>query len=152
MKEVGKRLKDLREKRNLTGEELSTEINNKFNAKFSRSSISRWESGTKNISKENLNYYANFFNVTMDWLINGESGNYKDNHTTDRTEEKEFYLIEHNNKVIKFFISELDENEIKELKESKKGLLAFNNKISEKDMSLLESVLTEMYLKNKLGK
>ncbi|WP_064610450.1 helix-turn-helix domain-containing protein [Streptobacillus moniliformis] len=158
MNSIGSKLRKLREDKNLSGDELSEIINKKYNARFSRVSISKWENNKKNIGKENLNYYAKYFQVSMDWLIGNNISNIQNKNNTidtctiDDVDNNEFYLIEHKGKVLKFYIDELSENEIKELKECKNGVLAFNDKVSKRDIGLLENVLTEIYLKTKLGK
>lgn len=65
----GKRLKELRQERDLTMEMLVEDINAKYNVKMNRSLISRWESET---SEPSLNYgkiICEYFNVSLDYMI-----------------------------------------------------------------------------------
>lgn len=54
----------LREERGLTQEELAEELN------VSRQAVSRWETGASFPSTENLGYLSQFFQVTVDYLLN----------------------------------------------------------------------------------
>ena len=64
------RLKELRNERNLTQKELGL----LFNA--SQNTISQWENGSREISNDRLAEIANYFDVTIDYLL-GISGERK---------------------------------------------------------------------------
>lgn len=57
------RLKDLREDNDLTQEELSKKLN------ITRSALSNYEQGTREPSINLLIKIANYFNVTLDYLL-----------------------------------------------------------------------------------
>ncbi|WP_081265283.1 helix-turn-helix domain-containing protein [Streptobacillus moniliformis] len=148
MDTIGKRIKYLRKKYNYTLDELAKLVN------VTNSTISKYEGDKLAITNDRIEKLAKALNTTPSYLMGWEekTTNTIDTCTIDDVNNNEFYLIEHKGKIIKLYIDELDENEIRELKDSKNGLLAFNDKISKKDINLLENVLTEIYLKNKLGK
>lgn len=65
----GKRLKELRQERDMTMEMLITDVNSKFGTNMNRSLVSRWESGA---SEPSLNYsrvICEYFNVSLDYMI-----------------------------------------------------------------------------------
>lgn len=69
MNEIGKRLKELREERDLTMDLLVTDLNQTFDIEIHKSNLSRWESG---IVEPQLRYavcLAKYFNVSLDYLI-----------------------------------------------------------------------------------
>ncbi|WP_171691072.1 helix-turn-helix domain-containing protein [Paenibacillus germinis] len=59
----GDRIALLREKRGLTQEELSTKIG------ISRAALSHYETNRREPDYETINKIANFFNVTVDYLL-----------------------------------------------------------------------------------
>lgn len=59
----GKRLKELREDRNLSMKKLSELVN------IGIASISRWEKGLTIVNGDQLIVFAKFFNVTTDYLL-----------------------------------------------------------------------------------
>ena len=64
--EVGKRIRELRRKRNLTQEEMAERLN------ISPVSMCRIEKGSKGASIDLLVEIANYFNTSMDYLIFGK--------------------------------------------------------------------------------
>lgn len=62
MSDSPKRLKELREGKNLTQEELAEVM------KLTKSAISNWERGTRKPARENLEALADYFNVDLDFL------------------------------------------------------------------------------------
>lgn len=60
---LGERLKKMREEKGLTQEELGKIIN------VSKPSISRYEAGTNEPNNETLKKLANFFDVSLDYLM-----------------------------------------------------------------------------------
>ena len=63
MKYLGKRLRELREESNLTQSKIAEY------SETNQSSINRYESGRTEPSLQILNWYANYFNVSIDWLF-----------------------------------------------------------------------------------
>lgn len=57
------RLKELRKEFNLTGEDLGKLFN------VSKTAVSNWESGNRNPDIETLIKIANYFNVSVDYLL-----------------------------------------------------------------------------------
>ena len=66
-KQIGKRLKELRESKSLTRKELSAKLN------VSEGCLEKWESGDREIGTENLYSIANLFNVDFNYLYGFES-------------------------------------------------------------------------------
>ncbi|APA01586.1 helix-turn-helix domain-containing protein [Bacillus velezensis] len=68
---LGKRITSLRKKANLTQEQLATKLN------ITRSALSQYELGTRNPDYDLLIKIADFFDVSIDYLLRGED-HYKD--------------------------------------------------------------------------
>lgn len=66
---LGDKLKYLRKDKNLTMEELCNIFNEKYNATINKSMISRWEANKTTPLNTYLTYYAKYFNVTLDYLL-----------------------------------------------------------------------------------
>ncbi|MEC1178506.1 helix-turn-helix transcriptional regulator [Metasolibacillus meyeri] len=68
MNEIGQRIKDLRKQRNIKAIELANTIG------VSQGNISDWESDKKKSTptSKSLIAIANFFDVSLDWLMTGE--------------------------------------------------------------------------------
>ena len=64
--ELNEKLKELRNSRGLTQEELASAL---F---VSRTAISKWESGRGNPSIDSLKEISSFFSITLDELVSGE--------------------------------------------------------------------------------
>lgn len=69
MTTFGKRFKDLREKRNLTQEELVNMFNAKYFTSFNKSTISQYENDKRKPEINVLENWADFFDVTIDYLL-----------------------------------------------------------------------------------
>ncbi len=70
---LGERIKTLRTEKNITQEKLAEELN------VSRSAIAKWESDGGVPEIGNLNMIAKLFNVSLDYVVNGEeNSNEKD--------------------------------------------------------------------------
>ena len=69
MKEFGEKLKELREERGLTMDLLVYDLNNQFNVEISKSNISRWENGTVDPSLKFAKNIADYFGVSLDYMI-----------------------------------------------------------------------------------
>ncbi|MBM7030562.1 helix-turn-helix domain-containing protein [Bacillus velezensis] len=68
---LGKRITSLRKKANLTQEQMATKLN------ITRSALSQYELGTRNPDYDLLIKIADFFDVSIDYLLRGED-HYKD--------------------------------------------------------------------------
>ena len=68
----GKKLKLLRERNGLTQEQLATKFN------LLKSSISMYENGIRLPNVEIIKDFANYFNVSIDYLMDNENSNKKD--------------------------------------------------------------------------
>jgi transcriptional regulator with XRE-family HTH domain len=66
---IGKRLKELRESRELTMDMVVYDVKNKYNIEFTKGNLSRWENGINNPSLIYAAYLAKYFNVSLDYLI-----------------------------------------------------------------------------------
>lgn len=67
MNVFGERLKELRGKMSLN--ELSIEINKKYDSNISKSMLSRYETGNADPKMEVVRILADYFNVSADYLI-----------------------------------------------------------------------------------
>lgn len=65
----GKRLKELRESRELTMDMVVYDVKNKYNIEFTKGNLSRWENGINNPSLVYAAYLAKYYNVSLDYLI-----------------------------------------------------------------------------------
>lgn len=61
-------LSRLRKSYGLTLTELANRLNNKYDIKFSKASIDRWEKGTTSPSMSHASALADYFEVTLDQL------------------------------------------------------------------------------------
>lgn len=61
-------LSKLRKSRNLSLKELSDRLNTKYEVKFSKASIDRWEKGITSPSMEHASALSDYFNVSLDEL------------------------------------------------------------------------------------
>lgn len=69
---VGKKLKYLREKDNLTMDNLANIFRHQYGSAISKSMISSWENGRYLISYFNLDLYIKYFNVPHTYFLNDE--------------------------------------------------------------------------------
>lgn len=134
---TGTILKNLRIKRNITLDQLATELNEMFTINITSSMLSKWETGKAAPVYDHLKHLASYYDVTTDFLLgfdqyeNLTSINSDDN--LDLTNKKFRYSKKQNN--IKL-ITELLEND----KVTNKDLLFIqdfiNLFISRKDKNL----------------
>lgn len=68
MTNFGKNLVTLRKRKNLTLVELTNQLNSRYNIKFSKASIDRWEKGTTSPSISHASALADFFDISLDEL------------------------------------------------------------------------------------
>ena len=69
MDDFGKRLRELREERDLSLDMVVYDIDNKFSIELTKSHLSRWENGKNLPSVRYAAYLAKYFNVSLDYLI-----------------------------------------------------------------------------------
>jgi len=62
-------IKRLRDKKNITLEELVIEVNEKFNININKNMIAKWESGKSNPQYDQLKCLALYYKVTTDFLL-----------------------------------------------------------------------------------
>lgn len=72
MTTFSKNLYNLRKSRDLSLKELSDRMNSKYDIKFSKASIDRWEKDTTSPSMDHASALADFFNVSLDELSGRE--------------------------------------------------------------------------------
>ena len=63
--DIGSRIKELREIKKITQEQLASDI------RVSRQTISKWESGMVTPDSDNINLLCDYFDVSADYLLNG---------------------------------------------------------------------------------
>ena len=63
---IGKRIHEIRQQKNLTQEQLAS------NLAISRQAVSKWESGKAIPDIENLMYISNLYDVSLDELVKGD--------------------------------------------------------------------------------
>lgn len=68
---VGKRIKQLREERDLSMDMLVADMNLRYNPEkpINKSMVSRWEKDKNNPSLDNIKYLSDYFDVSIDYLI-----------------------------------------------------------------------------------
>ncbi|EKQ52788.1 MULTISPECIES: helix-turn-helix transcriptional regulator [unclassified Clostridium] len=66
---TGKKLKDLRLKKNITLDQLAAEISKIFNTSITASMLSKWETGKAAPIYDHLKRLASYYNVTTDFLL-----------------------------------------------------------------------------------
>ena len=69
IKDIGKRLKDLRNQRELTLDMVVYDVANTYNIEFTKGNLSRWENGINCPSLLYAAYLAKYYNVSLDYLI-----------------------------------------------------------------------------------
>ena len=72
LKQVGKRLQELRKSKKLTQVQLSNLLLEQYNITIDDRSISRYETGRGLPETDNLIYLADLFNTTLDYIIYGK--------------------------------------------------------------------------------
>lgn len=68
---IGKKIKDLRNERDLSIDMLVADINDRYemDKPINKSMVSRWENGINDPTLENAKYLSIYFNVSIDYLI-----------------------------------------------------------------------------------
>lgn len=77
--------KQLRESKNLTYRELADELNKRYNVKFSKSTIQRWEEGKSSPSIDHASAIAHYFDVRLEQLTGLEDIEIKNESSDDYT-------------------------------------------------------------------
>lgn len=72
MNDFAIRFHNLRIERGLTLEQLAEELNKRFNTSFTKSAFSKWENGRSDPSFQSIPMIAEFFGVSVDYLIGVE--------------------------------------------------------------------------------
>lgn len=62
-------LKELRQERDLTMSMMAEDMNDRYGIKLNKGTISRWESGETDPSLTMAKYVADYYNVSLDYLI-----------------------------------------------------------------------------------
>ena len=65
----GKKLKELRKAKGLTQQELVDTVNSKYGTAINRTTISKWENGTQEASMSFVLIFADFFGVSLDYIM-----------------------------------------------------------------------------------
>lgn len=69
LKELGRRLKELRQQRDLTMDMVVYDVANTYHIEFSKGNLSKWENGINYPSLIYAAYLAKYYNVSLDYLI-----------------------------------------------------------------------------------
>lgn len=70
MTEIGAKIKQLREDRDMSIDMLVADMKSKFpGIEINKSMVSRWENDVNDPSLENAKYLSMYFNVSLDYLI-----------------------------------------------------------------------------------
>lgn len=72
----GKMFKKLRQEKGLTQEELREQFNQKYHYNYTAAAISMYENDKRLPEIEALKDFANFFDVSIDYLLNNSNDNY----------------------------------------------------------------------------
>ncbi|MCL6446826.1 MAG: helix-turn-helix transcriptional regulator [Armatimonadetes bacterium] len=130
MNTFGQRLKVLREEKKLSQEELGKIFH------LSQSTIAYYEKDKKQPSQKTLQKFADFFNVSVDYLL-GRTNNPKPAYSNyfDTTMEEISSILSKNPHLLKFF-NEINQQDI--------SLLEKIKTLSIKDRKLLETIIDHM--------
>jgi transcriptional regulator with XRE-family HTH domain len=69
LKDLGKRLRELRQQRELTMDMVVYDVANTYHIEFTKGNLSRWENGINYPSLIYAAYLAKYYNVSLDYLI-----------------------------------------------------------------------------------
>ena len=75
MATFSEKIKSLRQDKKMSLEQLANEFATRYDSKISKSSISRWENGQATPDIDDASIYADYFNVSLDWLMDIQSSN-----------------------------------------------------------------------------
>ncbi len=115
MATFGERFKSLRLEKELTQEELVSIFNKKYNTAYRIASISQYENNKRRPELRQLEDWADFFDVSIDYLLGRtDIRNYEEYtiaaHTDDRTQQLSAEVKEKFNDYIDQIISQLKKN------------------------------------------
>ena len=95
------KIKQLRNSKKLSMDQLATEFANRYDSKISKSSISRWENGQAKPDIDDASLYADYFGVTLDSLLDRQPSPKVDSrvetiaaHIDEDTTEEEMEIIQ----------------------------------------------------------
>ena len=66
---LGKRLKDLRDERDMSLDMVVYDMNNRYDIELTKSHLSRWERGKCSPSLFYAAYLCKYYNISLDYLI-----------------------------------------------------------------------------------
>lgn len=66
---VGKRLKALRQERQLTMDMVVTDMNNKYNIEITRGHLSKWENNVNTPTLRLAAYLCKYYGISLDYLL-----------------------------------------------------------------------------------
>ncbi len=66
---IGKRLKEIRNERDLSLDMVVKDIQDRFNVKISKGSLSKWENDINSPNIEYLSVLVRYYNVSLDYII-----------------------------------------------------------------------------------
>lgn len=69
LEDLGKRLKELREQKEMTMDMVVEDMKHKYNIEISKGHLSRWENGKNYPSLHLAAYLCAFYDVSLDYLI-----------------------------------------------------------------------------------
>lgn len=75
MKSLGDTLKELRLEKDITLEQLANDLNNIYGTTLNKGMISKWESNKSEPRFEYARYLADYYKVTLDYLLGVENKN-----------------------------------------------------------------------------
>ncbi|MGE6379517.1 helix-turn-helix transcriptional regulator [Peribacillus muralis] len=103
--EIGRKIKELRIKKNLSQAELAEKINEQFNTTLNKGLISKWENGLGDPRLEYARFLALFFDVSLDFLLDLENRDEIDtiaaHHDGEEWSDEELNQIEEFKKFVK---------------------------------------------------
>jgi transcriptional regulator with XRE-family HTH domain len=82
---MGEKLRELRNERNLTMDELVREMNSKYKTNINKGMVSKWENNKGEPRLEHGKYLADFYGVSLDYII-GLVGDYHDHYRNEEIE------------------------------------------------------------------
>lgn len=136
---VGKKLKYLRNSKDLSMEQLKDFFNGKYNSKVSKSMISNRENGRYLISNKNLNLYVDFFDVPLSYFLNDNIPVVTNN-----------YNVFDKSKIEKAILKALDTKTLSEFNETLQGKVYKNLYKDNKDL-IIADINKHLNLLNFLG-
>lgn len=69
MNEIGNRLRELRESRNISMDKMCEDLSKYYGVNLAKSTVSKWENGKAEPSLAYARILTKYFNVTLDYII-----------------------------------------------------------------------------------